>query len=317
MNQFNLVVHMTECKPNSTIASAKVAKFIVETLVESRFNLVDTKAKAHSSVITGCEVDNLIIVNGPMAFCDFLPELAELVRLAKRVFWVQQDYTINPPSRKSEAESPFRKVFAEKDLRPHFWTTVSSNVQTIWDQYINWNKLTYDPQPLPLLSDERILFYYGAFREKRVEDFKKWFDCTAYQTVISTTPIRGKKFSALCNGVKIVPPFNDLGHLPLCRATLYIEDAPSHKSFHSPANRFYEMISAGIPMFFANNTLNTLENAGLTPATAWIVSNKEELVARLNDSKFVCQMQLEQRIRWHYDYKAQLKQELLNIWSSY
>ena len=139
------VVHMTECKPHSTVASARVARFIKDTL---GVTLIDTKDVARDRIASCFFPERLIIVNGPMAFCDFLEELAVFVRAAKKVVWVQQDYTIMPPAAISNAESPFRKAFAERNLRPVFWTTCKDNVRTEYDRYINWNQLTYDPREL-------------------------------------------------------------------------------------------------------------------------------------------------------------------------
>lgn len=313
----NIVAHLTECKPNSTVASARVARFIVETLnaldsVEL-FTLVDTRKEATLMIDGDVSVDTLFIVNGPMAFCDFLEELAVLVRRAKNVIFVQQDYTIMPPSRNSKAESPFRKVFADLDLRPAFWTTVESNIVEPADCYINWNQLTYDPQPFPLDSSARILMYYGAYREKREQMFKKYFQGAPYKVVVSTTTLRGKKFKALDDKITIAPPFTGLHDMPLCSASLYIEDQMSSKNFHSPANRFYELLSAGIPIFFERTTLPMLARAGIVPKDGWVVSNKEQLYHQLlhNDLDAV---RRQQRQLWDKDYVGELRSRLLALW---
>lgn len=316
MNHLNLVVHMTPCKPNSTIASARVARFIVNTLAEERFNLVDTRELAQTMIDMGAPLKNLIIVNGPMAFCDFLPEIAVLVKMADTVVWVQQDYTITPPSSDSKAESPFRKVFAELNLRPIYWTTVKKNVQTIADCYINWNQLTWDPQPYPELSEDPTLFYYGAYREKREKDFLKYFCTSQYEVKVSTTPIRGKKFKAVNDDIAIVPPFTSLGEIPSCRATLYIEDERSHREFHSPANRFYEMLSAGIPIFFDAKTLPMLKEADIIPRAEWVVHNATELAEGMKSKHKMGIMLRDQRVMWADNYIHALRQRLLHIWTS-
>lgn len=293
----NIVVHMTECKPNSTIASARVAKFIANTLPD--IMLVDTGNKCETAFAKYVEqgLDTLIIVNGPMAFCDFLGSLGDLVTLAKKVVWVQQDYTINPPAAVSKAESPFRKSFADRNLRPVYWSTVEKNIQTPRDHYVNWNQLTFELQPLPELADKPTLLYYGAFRAKRVNDFIKWFVKPMYDVVISTTPIRGKKFKELDSAIQIVQPFTSLADLPKCSATLYIEDERSHREFHSPANRFYEMLSAGIPIFFDYASIKMLAKAGINVPEKWTVKHSGELMNKLEvyDLK---EMQAEQRALW-------------------
>ena len=317
---FNIVVHMTECKQNSTIASARVARFIVDTLSEARFNLVDTKEKAGLSVGVAAqtELDHLIIVNGPMAFCDFLPELGALVAMANRVIWVQQDYTIMPPSPVSRAESPFRKVFSARNLRPDFWTTVKKNILMPNDHYINWNQLTYDLQSPAVLSQEPVLMYYGAYREKREHDFKFYFQDAPYRVDVSTTPIRGKKFKAFDSKINIIPPFTSLSEMPVCSASLYIEDDRSHGEFHSPANRFYELLSAGIPIIFDVRTTKMLAEAGIVPKPEWVVRSQSDVLEFINQPlEKLERVRDEQREIWNKDYVSELKQWLLEIWNNY
>jgi hypothetical protein len=313
----NIVAHLTPCTPNSTVASARVAKFIVNTLnnIENgeEFALIDTLPKAEEFLTVSDVIGTLFIVNGPMAFCDFLEPLAKMVKMANRVVFVQQDYSIMPPSANSKAESPFRKVFVELNLRPDFWTTVKKNIQTPEDKYINWNQLTYDPQPLPSLSETRCLMYYGAYREKRVPMFEKYFVETPYIVNVSTTTLRGKKFKELDNRINIVPPFTGLGNMPRCSCSIYIEDPLSSKEFHSPANRFYELLSAGIPFFFDRASLPMLELAGINVPGLWVVNNKEQLYRKMYEVDMDA-MRKEQRLLWDKPYVATLQQMLLQSW---
>lgn len=310
----NLVVHMTECKPTSTVASARIAKFLVGALIEDRFNLVDTREKANLMLNTMCELHTLIIVNGPMAFCDFLPELGLLVRAAHRVIWVQQDYTISPPSATSTAESPFRKAFADRKLRPDFWTTVKRNVQQPGDCYINWNQLTWHPQPLkPLLRAGHNLMYYGAYRNKRETDFHRYFTNAPYPVHISTTVLRGKKFKEIAPNAIIIPPFAGLTYFPLCSASIYIEDDKSHYEFHSPANRFYELLSARVPILFDHKCVMMLAEAGITPKPEWVVKGQDD-VMRAFETLNLEAVREEQFDRWSADYVDQLRQAVLTQW---
>lgn len=312
----NIVAHMTKCSANSTVASARVARFLVHTLGDyTEISLVDDSASAEDAVMINGSIEHLFIVNGPMAFCDFLPALADLVRRARRVVWVQQDYTLFPPSPNSKAESPFRKVFADLALRPIYWTTVRKNLLTPYDQYVNWNQLTYDPQPLRDLPREPVLMYYGAYREKREPMFKKYLADAPYPVHVSTTTLRGKKFKALDDNIRIVPPFSDLGSVPMGMATLYIEDPLSSREFHSPANRFYEMLSAGLPLFFDQSSLAMLAQAGIHPKASWVVNSKEDL-RRAMQCMNLYDMRREQRQLWHKDYVSQLRNEVLAAWEA-
>lgn len=303
------VVHMTECKPHSTVASARVARFIKDTL---DITLIDTKEVARDRIASCFFPERLIIVNGPMAFCDFLEELAVFVRAAKKVVWVQQDYTIMPPAAISNAESPFRKAFADKQLRPVFWTTCKDNVRTEHDRYINWNQLTYDPKEFVAPTIGRVL-YYGAFREKRLRSFTRFMKDPLYPLEISTTTLRAKKFRELGTGEVFVKPFDNVIHeAQKYAASLYIEDEKSHNAFHSPANRFYEMLSAGVPIFFDDLCTRMLKSAGIHVPDKWCVGSASDL-----QNKFTTydldSMRKEQRELWHRDYVGELTNRLLEI----
>lgn len=314
----NIIVHMTPCKPNSTIASARVARFMLETLNKGEgsgehFTLVDTLQTAEMAVLLNGSVDTLFIVNGPMAFCDFLEPLSHLVRKAKKVVFVQQDYTIMPPSASGSAETPFRKVFRDLGLRPIFWTTVQKNVSATWDRYINWNQLTYDPQPFPVLPEEKSLLYYGAYREKREPMFIKYFHKAPYFVNVSTTTLRGKKFKMIDPTIGIIPPFEGIANMPVCSASIYIEDPKSSREFHSPANRFYELLSAGIPIFFEESTLKMLGQASIVPDPDWVVKCPQELYSKMI-SMDLDAMRKAQRMKWHTDYVGELRIRLQQMW---
>jgi hypothetical protein len=115
------------------------------------------------------------------------------------------------------------------------------------------------PQGAPLGKD---LFYYGAFRAQRVAAFDRYFTGPQVPVTISST---SKKFEAyvgenvtLMGGIDRGSFYYELG---LHGLGLYIEDEKSHTEFHSPANRFYEMLSAGLPMVFQPECVEQLARA--------------------------------------------------------
>jgi hypothetical protein len=57
---------------------------------------------------------------------------------------------------------------------------------------------------------------------------------------------------------------------------LYIEDRKSSEEFHSPANRFYEMLSAGLPMVFMPESGSMMRKAGFNPEP-YSVSNQRDV----------------------------------------
>jgi len=300
------VVHMTKVVAGSTVASGRIATFICNTL---GLPLIDTDEKARE--ITS--IDKLIIVNGPMAFCDFLPELGRLVQIAHTVVWVQNDYTIKPPKDSGDATSPFRKAFADKKLRPVYWSTVTDNVQTPKDTYVNWNALTWDIRPMRTPTVEG-LFYYGAFREHRVKSFEKFFNTEYYNVTISTTGQRAAKFKSVAPNCNIVSPSKDIIHdIGGYQASIYIEDDKSHVQFHSLANRFYECVSSGTALLVDSNCLKVFTTSGLNLSTDCIVSNAADVKKALSRSALLAN---DQRASWGaLDHKQTLKQQLLEAYA--
>jgi hypothetical protein len=50
----------------------------------------------------------------------------------------------------------------------------------------------------------------------------------------------------------------------------------SHRKFHSPANRFYEMVSAGLPIIFQIESITMLKRAGID-VSPWACLTQEHM----------------------------------------
>src|SRR5580765_1724464 len=102
----------------SMVASVKVARYIRD---ELQVPLTDNDDVAEGAM------DVLIIINGAYGFCGHLPALGEAIQKAKRIVWVQQDYSIVPPINNGKATSPFRRAFVirkeQKKSHLEFWST--------------------------------------------------------------------------------------------------------------------------------------------------------------------------------------------------
>jgi hypothetical protein len=288
----------------STVASARIANYLARTIKARQLWGKD---------IAEAQADVLFLVNGAFAFCDCLPELAIAIRRFPRVIWVQNDYTIVPPSAESAAQSPFRKAFVERraaqlpDLE--YWTTIDENVRlTPGGEYINWNSLTFEPLPAIQAVQQWQLLYYGAFRDKRVRYFDRYFKAPTYPVCVSST---SKKFvERYSQGERITFEtgisrecfYEFLGRSGF---GLYLEDAPSHKKYMSPANRFYEMLSAHLPMLFQSESVAMMRKAGYD-VQPYVLYSTDELHALQARRDEIAQEQFEQ---WGLiDHRALLTQ---------
>lgn len=299
---------------NSMVASVRIARFISNHIGIPIY----TDARIDQ------ELDLLIIVNGAYGFSKHLASLAGAARRARRVVWVQNDYTIIPPKKESQGVSPFRAVWRERDelKLPHmdFWTTCEDWAKfTTNSRYVNWNSLTFDEAYDPVVIGKRRseenagLLYYGSYRggggkSSRERYFDRYFADPQTHVVISSP---AKQFREKYTSDKIthLPAITDdfFGTLGRQGLGLYIEDRMSHERFHSPANRFYEMLSAGLPMVFQPEAQSMMRRAGYD-IEPYIVSSSSAIKRVMERREEIGK---EQRNLWAFDPVA-FRRDLVN-----
>lgn len=284
-------------KPNSTIASVRIARWLS---VHLGVELLD------GPQIADKELDVLFIVNGSTLFCKCLPELAKAVSTAREVVWVQNDYTLPPPKPESDAQSPFRLAFARRKLVPHYWTTCAENVsKTSKSGVVNWNCLGFSEQSCSAPLEADSWFYYGAFRERRIESFK-YVDTIVNWKVSSTS----KKFDDFPHARRMEPISRDRFYEELRQhgMGLYMQDDRSADKIHQPATRFYEMLSVGLPMTFTPDCVRTLAKYGYDVSP--YVLTRESAKTLMENRTEVAKKQT----AWVQDFESQLRQRVDTLW---
>lgn len=284
---------------NSMVASVRIARWLsnyLEVPVVDDGSIADKK------------LDTLIIVNGAYGFSKHLAPLGASIENARRVVWVQNDYTIIPPRDDGDAESPFRKAFVNrKDGGKDptiFWSTCHKWSERPGSSYVNWNMLTFDERydPKAITNRRKVardtLFYYGSYRDgsgksSRVPLFDRYFKEPKVKTVISSpSPKFAARYTSKSvehHGAVVDSFYHVLG---LHGLGLYIEDRKSSEEFHSPANRFYEMLSAGLPMVFQPEAGPNMRKAGFNPAR-FVVSNAREITKCMEQREEIGALQRE------------------------
>ena len=260
------IFSFVKCPETSMIASVRIARFVSDTL---GIDIVTDETIADEAL------DTLIVVNGAYAFCKFLEPLGQAIFSAKRVVWVQNDYTIIPPKPDAKAQSPFRKAFVDRrekgKMDTEYWTTCEDWAKLPGSRYVNWNCLTFREDTHQAKKRGTDLMYYGSFRDGSGKSSRKvYFDrYFASPRVPVTVSSPDKKFAETYKSESVthVGKIEGSLHEELARhgAGLYIEDRMSHERYHSPANRFYEMLSAGLPMIFQPECGTMLRRAGYNP----------------------------------------------------
>src|SRR5215467_8778026 len=157
----------------SMVASTKVALFVSNTL---QIPLV-----WDGSIGDYTDLDILIIVNGAYAFCGHLEPLSHAIVGAKKIVWIQQDYSIVPPINNGQATSPFRRAFVmrKEQGKSHleYWTTCAKESKaTQLSSYVNWNCLSMREKVYkrPYMKHDDLV-YYGSFRAGRKVYFDTYF----------------------------------------------------------------------------------------------------------------------------------------------
>lgn len=305
----NVIVHLTKCVPGSTVVSSRIALYLSKLL---ELPLLHTPEDFESYKT----VDTIFLINSMSAFSNILYELADLAKNCRRVVFIQNDYTIYPPTQ-------LRRVFIERsDIIVERWSTIPKlpedwSKKKIWvkipmeaNHYINWNMLTYDPIPLvdaKTISNTDSVFYYGAYRQDRKHLFIKYFEDSIYSLFISASSKAFNKFFDLNFDIEEVPVLKNLiSDMSQYGTTLYLEDAMSNEIYCSPANRFYECLSAGIAMLFDKSSVETMAIAGYD-VRPYVVNSQTDVQNRLKDWY---EISLEQSKIWRKDYSSELENQI-------
>lgn len=337
------IVSFVRVSEHSMVASVRIARF-VSNMIGATLHWPASSGgqKIWNEPIDDEPLDRLVIVGGAYAFAgnDVLAALGRAIMSAGQIIWIQNDYTVIPPKVTGKAESPFRKVFRERHESKrepvHYWTTVKNMsvpskgrvddgyVFGEHSRYINWNCLTMAPVLEPKPWDARelgdMLVYYGSYRDgsgamTREPYFERYFRNPQVRTIISSPD---KKFRENFVHLKTVHVermdalYESLQEFGL---GLYLEDKKSHREFHSPANRFYEMLAAGLPMVFQQESAGMMREAGydIGGFMAW---NADEIPALMERRRDIL---AEQRHLWLVkasNERAALPETVLGAWGS-
>lgn len=218
---------------------------------------------------TNDEIETYIVVNGVPVFSPgtVFDRVGEAMMEAKRLIWVQNDYKIKVPKGSNRANSPYRTAFSDRVRMGRsgveYWTTI----REFGHHYVNWNALSFHPDAPHKSMDERKfgdeVVYFGNMRDKRIPYFDRYFRNPS--TIIHLVSSNFKFFDRYAAGKLRHSTFLERDNIQEIIQEfglgLYLEDPASHDQFMSPACRFYEMLSARVPMVFQPEALTTFSTA--------------------------------------------------------
>lgn len=273
---------------SSTVATVRLTKYIATRLARKGFDvsLIDCKEKCSPK-----RYDALITVNGVFLFCSFRQQYAALVMSNNRHVWIGQDYN---PSMWIPSVAGFdikSKFYGKSDatLIAAYQRKTSNHCKIPKYKYLNWNQLTHVPNMSEQIPSVPGVMYYGAFREHREVYFQKYFCDAPYALNLSAPTSKHlakfKKIAPSANFFQFEKQIQQEAGRFEC--AIYIEDTYSHVGtktgiYSSPANRFYEYLSAGVLTFFDKSTKGTFDIAGID-ISPWIVDSKFELKEKMKN----------------------------------
>jgi len=299
------VMHFTKCSRTSTIASARIASFIERTISQSFEEPVELIHEAASAHHAADKHSILFVVNSPFGFCDWRDRAIRIAENATSIIWVQNDYAIKPPSQ-------FKKFGIKID---EWWTTCMDVATGADGRYIDWNMLTYNDRLRQQGTEASQvipgLLYFGAYRQGRQSSFEEYLNTVLYQVRVSTTRKNIEKFMQMNSHktIKYYEPFQTLGQLVRFQTSIYIEDDGSHGQNHSLANRFYEMLSAGVAICIDEKASSIFKVYDLPQWQDFVVSSAHDV--RKVVEKNYKEWSTRQAKLWRRDYISELSENLI------
>lgn len=317
----NLLIYPDRLIPKFSMPPAQIAGLVAEKTGTPIYDFLFDKAQTpeQRETFSHEKFDTIFLCSGGWMFCQFRDEVARLISNARRVIYIQNDYTVGFPSQftkvlRATPESKRPEIQAWSSI-PDYGERLSSMAPYEFlprcPTYINWNALTYRQLPFrPIEQTEENLFYYGSFRKDRIGSFRLYLDPKCWDPknpIISCTMRGAKVWDEWCPFLTKILPLMSFEELQRFSHTIYLEDMKTSQGMYaSPANRFYECLSAGVAIIFDPCSTKTFEIAGFDVSD--FVKFPESLPLSHTQSD---EIRHEQRSRWgDRDYRQESLREL-------
>ena len=251
--------------------------------------------------------DDIIINIGNHQYLgsQLLNELAESVSKVRRTVFMMDDYIAPPPTQMRKALTKNSNLLLVNIKDP----ITRKSLEMFEPIYVNLNKASFKKLRLKRPLYPGSFIYWGTCRPNRDQFFYRYFIPTFYPTYVSTSDRQHKKYCDLYLDYRPLEKIQLPNDLQNYGFTVFMRDTTQPKM--SLANRFYEAISAGLPIFFDHECIPQVE---VPPRIEdYIVSNAGELV-----EKDLQKTQIDQRKLWgQRDYQRELITDLIKIFCRY
>jgi hypothetical protein len=255
----------------------------------------------------------------PSMFSGDLKLAAALARYAKYVIFVHTDYMDKLPKHTSQGKSPWRAAWRNRHKAglppPDVWSNLKRlATATPYSEHVNWNTVSFETPILrPNIRSPETVFYYGSWRTNRRISFDRHFIKPLFRTIVSGSD----KFSENYVDIHYVTQIPRTEFRERMHANsglgLYLEDEKQDDTLCLP-NRFYEMLSAGLPIIFDPNSFDSLTSNSVDPTGfMWISDTDARYI--MKHRTFVGAVQ--QRLWANVDYKKEETVHIKKLWKRY
>lgn len=319
MNGKGVVINLTPINETSSLINPSIAMFIAETL--------KLPALWRAEDIKGLEVETVIVVNGLGQFCKARKEIGDAIARCKKFVWVMNDYFVQFPRPHSTGSSELLdgvKRGMKRGMEFSYWSTVpKAAAMTPTSRYVNWNAVAHHPERFdPNWNWEkhaqRRIIYYGSMRPGRLETFNRFFKDGKVPVTVSSQERAHPNWRARYPHLTLIPALERPLEIALrdYGMGLYLQE--ECKLYESPANRFYEMLGARIPIIFQPEAQLRLDTDDTTLPNLhipdeWVVYSPEDYNRLL--SKRVRIREDQQALWGGIDHREALRRRVKQVWS--
>lgn len=318
MKSKGVVINLTPINETSSLINPSIAMFIAETL--------GLPAVYKEDDIRAIDAEVVIVVNGLGQFCKARAAIGDAIAKCKKFIWVMNDYFVQFPRPHSQGSSEILDGVKRGMLRGmefSYWATVPKVLTTPTSRYVNWNAVAHHPERADRTFNwekqaERRIIYYGSMRPGRLKTFDHFFGDGSVPVTVSSQERAHPNWLARFPNLQLVPALLRPLEPALKRYAMGLYLQEECRFYESPANRFYEMLGAGIPIIFqpeAQARLNPDEPGlpNLMIYDSWVAEGPGDYERLLRKR---VQIRDEQQAIWaRINHRNVLRSRLKTIWA--
>ena len=276
---------------DSHICSVRNVKFWTKTLDGT---LLGNERQIDEALAKVKTIGVLFIGAAPLQWCSYTEKIAQLMYRAKKVVWLNDDYTIETPSIRTKSDCHLYKATREITQRDPRCYKVFGNSNAAANacapgcfNKFDFNLFSWDAKmfakPRAKVENKTLVGYYGSCRINRRALFGKWFTELAKNddlTIQSKSPL--KKWQEAIPGLKNTTKTRSIDEVTDgSEMSVYMQDEKANdvgsRVMSTPSTRIYEMACRHWPFVITEECRASLDAHDVGFPDEWYVSTPSEI----------------------------------------